>query len=549
MAVKTVGQFLRALKQHGSLRGIAEAENQSFHSVRQLYLQALEQDKIEPLSQGQPGRSRAKKAAGNLRAKKPAAFPVKAKRFIFTSAQNNTKLHTPFWNNLLAYADHIGAAVVVSRFTYIKAGLGARGDKTSFVKRGDALGNGEAWWKGLTWDERLRGHCLDDRYQIAPGLVWCGEVNISPTAARPLSGFESYTHQDSAIFPHPKVALETIPTAKYDPPKFTVTTGAVTLRNYIQRKAGLKAEHHHVYGALLVEIDREGGWHTRHINATNDGSFYDLDCKVANGEVTPGNRVEAVIWGDIHRSCIDETVYKTSWQGKNSILDTLQPKYQVFHDILDFSTRSHHGIQDPYVRYANYVAEKENVRAEVEQVAGFLEETTRPWCTSLVVDSNHNNHIGRWLREQDGRKDPVNAEFWLELQLSIYRKIRQLKDVAVHYLHEALDAVGYERPDNVKLLGEDEQFLIKGVVVSNHGHNGPNGSRGNPKSFAKMGYKSITGHTHAKFICDGAYVVGASCELHRPWNKGPSSWSHTHGIIYPNGKRTLFTIKNGRWRA
>jgi hypothetical protein len=34
------------------------------------------------------------------------------------------------------------------------------------------------------------------------------------------------------------------------------------------------------------------------------------------------------------------------------------------------------------------------------------------------------------------------------------------------------------------------------------------------------------------------------------YNKGPSSWSHSHVITYPNGKRSIITLqKNGNWRA
>lgn len=33
------------------------------------------------------------------------------------------------------------------------------------------------------------------------------------------------------------------------------------------------------------------------------------------------------------------------------------------------------------------------------------------------------------------------------------------------------------------------------------------------------------------------------------YNKGPSSWSHSHVVTYPNGKRAVVTMRGTRWRA
>jgi hypothetical protein len=55
------------------------------------------------------------------------------------------------------------------------------------------------------------------------------------------------------------------------------TTGACTLRNYINRKAGQVATFHHVFGALYVEVAEDGKWFVRQIMADDSGAFYDLD--------------------------------------------------------------------------------------------------------------------------------------------------------------------------------------------------------------------------------------------------------------------------------
>ena len=67
--------------------------------------------------------------------------------------------------------------------------------------------------------------------------------------------------------------------------------------------------------------------------------------------------------------------------------------------------------------------------------------------------------------------------------------------------------------------------------------------------FARMGRKSNTGHSHSAGIYDGAYRAGVTGSLDQGYNVGPSSWSHSHIVTYPNGKRTIVTVKENAWRA
>jgi hypothetical protein len=82
-----------------------------------------------------------------------------------------------------------------------------------------------------------------------------------------------------------------------------------------------------------------------------------------------------------------------------------------------------------------------------------------------------------------------------------------------------------------------------------HGHTGVNGARGSPAGYRKMDTKANTGHTHSAGITDGVYTAGVSGKLDMGYNKGPSSWSHSHIITYPNGKRSIITTKAGKWHA
>jgi hypothetical protein len=46
------------------------------------------------------------------------------------------------------------------------------------------------------------------------------------------------------------VQLESIPTMKHSRAKQIMTTGTVTLPNYMRKKAGIKAMFHHMIGAV-----------------------------------------------------------------------------------------------------------------------------------------------------------------------------------------------------------------------------------------------------------------------------------------------------------
>lgn len=97
--------------------------------------------------------------------------------------------------------------------------------------------------------------------------------------------------------------------------------------------------------------------------------------------------------------------------------------------------------------------------------------------------------------------------------------------------------------------GRNESFTIKGIEVGMHGDAGPNGARGTRNGFTRIGVKSVIGHSHSPGIKDGVYQVGTSSRLGLEYQRGPSSWLHTHCLIYSNGKRSLISVIDGEWRA
>ena len=472
-------------------------------------------------------------SAGEILAPNGRRVQLKGKRFVITSAQNNTEVHPGFLKALETFCKENDAQLLVSRFTYNK---GAFDNK-----------EGELWY-----DPKLKPYLFDEPGKITKDLIVCGELDVTPTATNPLSGFDNYCQGASGIIPHPKVAMKSLPGLGEDKARFLYTTGAITERNYIQKKAGQKAEFHHNYGALLVEVDDKGTAYVRQLAADNTGAFQDLTDKYTpDGKVLHNQPVEAVTLGDIHIEKRDPVQEEVAF-GEGGIMETLKPKYLFLHDIMDFTARNHHNMKDPFF-WAEQEKKGNTVEGGTELVGAFLKAHERKDRKDMIVESNHDEAFERWLSEADARFDPPNARFWHE---ACAEKLRQIEAGNMEFnVFEWAVRKKYDLPQ-VTFMRENETFVIckdeesgRGIETALHGHSGPNGARGSPKGYTLLDMKANTGHTHSAGIIDGVYTAGVTGKLDMEYNKGPSSWSHSHIITYPNGKRAIVTVKEGKWKA
>jgi len=459
------------------------------------------------------------------------------KRYILTCAQNNTRINKPFWNNLLALAVYYEAEVHVSRFTYNKNAFGKLSVKPGSEEHQDTL-----WYA-----PELNIYVSDESLEIAPGLVWCGEMNILPTAVRPLSGLETYTRRRSGIFPHVKVSMQSVASGRFQNTKFNYTTGTVTQRNYIKKKEGLKAEFHHQYAATLVEVDASGDWFVRQISSGPRGEIQDLNCLFQGGKLVRTDQdVEAIFWGDLHAANIDDNMEKLNW-GDDGIAKTLKPKYQFINDGLDNAAINPHKQKDPHELFKNYTNCQDSVQDELKDFITLLIFIQESGGKIICSYGNHDDFLNRWLKWCDYRDDPKNALLFLRIQLAYYEALDRGDSFnPVRWAMEHLQC-----PEDIKFLDVDDSYTIckDSIECGWHGHLGPNGSRGSAASLHKIGRKLCIGHSHSACIIEGLYQAGTSCAMDQGYNNGPSSWSHTHIIIYPNGQRTLLTCWNGKWRG
>jgi hypothetical protein len=453
-------------------------------------------------------------------------------RLVITSAQNATPINKEFYRTLQSYCEHNNAILVIIPYRYKNP-----------TSHWSAQAKSHDWW-----DKNLEPHLLDRRFNLNENLVLLGDIKTQPTAVTPLAGFETISHASSAIIGHPKIELTTIATPQNKLPKILTTTGAVTVKNYITARAGKKGEHHHTFGAALVEIKGKS-FHLRQLNALDDGSFMDLDKEYKGDKVTTVGRAAALVMGDTHVEFIDPGVERATF-GKNGIIDQLKPEALVWHDVHDFYSGNHHHRGKVFINYVKHHSGRNNVKKWLLDTFDFIKRNSRDDTLNIFVNSNHpNDHFSRWVQETDPRTDPENCIFWAETFKAVCETARWTRsgarfiDPFTYWGRELLPE------ENNLFLDSQQSYLVKNIEVGYHGDNGPNGQRGSRIQFGKIGTKVIIGHAHSPGIRDGAYQVGTSSLLDLEYVKGPSSWLHTHCIIYQNGKRSLINIIDGEWRA
>lgn len=460
------------------------------------------------------------------------------KKYIFTCAVRNAPVHSDFLNNLIAYADHIGAELRIGPLTSTARQRFADLDPEEF-------------------DDDVYGFLSDEPVVIGDRVRFSPELNLTPTCVKPLEGLQAYTKRLWGVFPHTKISLETVATHKERETKVNVTTGAVTRAMYSPTKAGFRAKFDHIFGAVVVEVDERGQW-IRHVQPRDDtdGTFYDLDNVVSGGKVATNTGVEALVYGDIHIEQLNPCVATATWKYNSrtpsfykSLVDILKPKLQVFHDLMDFTSINYHEMGDFFKRYQKYITATDNLIEAFESAREFLDYVTTLAPTNIVVDSNHDYFLNKWLLKFDPAYtgDMQNAQMFYRLKCRALELLAEDKQFSL--LGTALNELFSPIKRDCKFLGPDDSYEVMGVELGWHGHRGANGSRGSRGSFKFVTEKSTTAHLHGPSIMSGSHIVGTSSCLDLGYNQGPSSWSHTHGVLYPHGHRALLTMSDDRFWA
>lgn len=442
---------------------------------------------------------------------------------IITAAQQDTAVNIEFLNALQSLAFDLKAQIKVVPMKYNTNGF--MGEKQPELLH-----------------ESIREFALinpDDEIQS----VWYGSTaihgaNVLPTAKVPVNAAETLIGSASlSVLPHTRQQFKTLPRAKGAPARFAITTGAVTYPRYVQNKrAGIEAEQEHVFGAVVLFPDgtfqqveyKSGEMYFRGRVVSNTG----LSCNYSDNL--------GIVLGDLHSEKIDSVFF-----GKTiSLISEMQPRYIVCHDIFDFTSRNHHNIDS-----GRFLASQQfigaSVSGDLEKVSAVLAalQMAAPNAEIVIVNSNHDDALDRWLdsNKYNPKIDPVNAPIYYGLNHGIYTEILgsgELKypvvlERALRFINAAINF------DSIRFLELDESYLINGVEVGYHGHNGINGARGSAGQYIKLGQSMVSGHTHSLYKQGSVTVTGVTGSLDMGYNKGFSTWSQGHVIIEPNSSTQI----------
>lgn len=460
-----------------------------------------------------------------LRANNRIWDPGSKQVYLFTWAQNATPFHDSLWRNMKAYAEFRGAKIGVIQGRYQ--------NPTSVWNLKDIS---KEYW--MLSDSEADYYLMGNRVTINDDATVLGDIKIRPTAVNPITSIYEITGAKSCIIGHPRVHMRTIPTVYEREPKTVWTTGAITRTNYTDSKAGKRAEFHHTYGFLIVEID-EHLTHIRQVTADDStGDFYDLFYQVKDGKITKNSECEAQVLGDLHGifargSNLDVTL---------DLLDQIPPKRTVVHDVIDSYSISHHHRNDPFLQARKREQGTDSLQWEIDETFRVLNDCGFDTRNTYIVRSNHDMHIDRWLKEVDWRKDPTNAR--------IYFKLGKMKLDQTNNPERGIFAALIEEKygGSIKCLHPNESLLVKGFEVSMHGDIGANGSRGSVNQFRKLPTKTITGHSHAPARRDGALSVGLIPSVDKlEYMEGPHNKACANIIVHKDGKAQHVFIKQNRY--
>lgn len=437
-----------------------------------------------------------------IKAKKKK-FNKKTKKFIITWAQNSTPVHQQFFNNVKAYADIINADIHVIAGRY-------QNPTSVFADK-----------KHDTWASEVLPYLDANRHSVHKHMTIMSDYKISPTATNPMLGLRGDTGDNSCVFGHPRVHMETVPVLDGHAPKVMFTTGACTVENYTDSKSGKKGEFHHTLGFVIIEIKDDDVFYCRQVTASDDGSFYDIYYYVSNGEITKNKRLEAIVLGDIHLGHTDENVMNKTIE----LLNELQPKNTIIHDLFDGYSINHHEINNPIAQFKKEQNGTNSLKKEIDYMIQWL-ETMRKY-NLVVVRSNHDDFVDRWIINSDWKKNVKNAMEYMEYTRVLLNGEAK-KGIIPYIVNKTFE--------DIITLDRDESFMVKGWELGYHGDMGTGGSRGSLQQFRNLSTKTITGHSHTPGRLDGSLAVGTSTRLRVGYNKGASNWLHSHVIIHKDGK-------------
>lgn len=447
----------------------------------------------------------------------------KTKRFIVTTAITGCRVQPELLASMETYCKENDAEILIL----------VASDPAHQYSNDDSLGR---------VDNLLEEANLIVNDTLVNNNLFLSEIKLSAKQIDPSTGMQDLAQKNNSsyIFATPKQRLKYVAVPMGHHPPAIIGTGAITDPDYttdmyMSRRLAYMADQLHVMGGVVVEIEDQEIFHFRHFQANADGSFIDWGVLYTPEGTEPVN-VEALICGDEHAGRQKMEVI----DARLRLCEELKPRRIVLHDLFDGRSISHHTAHKAVTLAQQAQESLDSLLEEFKAVAESLERYEELCERIVVVKSNHDEHVVKYL--EDGRfiKDPRNFRLALDLAAAVYDGLDPIKVGA--------EIASGRKFDDVTWLQRDADYVVAGVDLSHHGDRGPNGSRGGIKAFAKSVRASVTGHSHTAEIYGSAWRVGTSTDR-LDYCVGPSSWTNTDCILYENGSRQMVNYIQGRYKA
>ncbi len=439
-------------------------------------------------------------------------------RFIITTAVVGCSVDENFYNALKNYCKRQNAELLI------------------------LLASDPASSAGCRVDRRLRDEHIVVEEMALNSNIYLSTIKLSAKHIDPTTSLGRIGQRNgSFIYASPKQRLKMVPVANSKSPHALMTTGAITsphynTQRYMSERTAYIADNDHIMGAIIVEVVDNEIYHFRQIQADKNGSFIDLGIKYQkNGQITTCIP-EAFVLGDWHSGETDPQAAK-AWA---EIVCKLKPKSLILHDAFNGMSINHHEQHNLVLRAIRAHRGELNLEQELKILANDLDKWSKIVSKIVIVKSNHDEFLKRYLDEGIYVKDPFNHYISLKLAQAMLEGRDPLR--------YGVELAGLKNKDRIVWLQRDQDYKVARIQLGAHGDKGPNGSRGSIMGMESAYGNSVTGHTHTPEILRGAWGVGTSSFLKLSYNSGPSSWLHSSCLVYANGSRQLIHSIDGFWK-
>ena len=348
----------------------------------------------------------------------------------------------------------------------------------------------------------------------------CKSVNIRSSCKRPLTNLEKLSdHYKLIVVSSAKQQCKILPYDTNETFKIAYSTGTISKFDYKNTLTAYVDMRFNKCGAVLLEFnDTLQRYLPRNIEIVNN-EIYDGDTiyyidgdKVKTKKTT----VDAMVLGDLHLPEEDFVSVMTSV----AQINRYKPKNVLIGDWCSFNSINHHEANRYLNKVMYYQQSLESELSESIEKLNKLVDMTED-CDFLIIHSNHDEFLNKWLNSGEMVKDKTNAVIGCELFSSLAKRENP-------YFY-------YELNSRIKFLKKGENYSVNGVVLSNHGHVGLCGSRANSMTYVKTYTKSVTGHTHSPKIEDSNYTVGTCSKINLTYTDHLSNWAFANALVHKNG--------------